>query len=348
MRLGAGLRVVAVATELPTTVVTTEEALAAGRTGAADAQAVGVDRLPVAAGRSGPELAVAAAGTALRAAGWDAADLDLLVHAWTHHQGHDFWSPAHHVAHALGAHGALPLGVQQMCNGGAAAIETAAARLLADPGTARALVTTGDVFADEGFDRWGSDLGVWYGDGGTACLLERHDGRRTDVPVLLALASRAVPSAEEMHRGDDPVTPAARTRRRVVDARHTKGVYAAAHGMGGFMAAGRAALREVVERALADAGIALDDPRVTVVTVPRVGQGVVGSMYAPALDGLTKGELRPTAAHTGHLGAGDLLANLEAVLGDRRDREGEIGVFVSAGGGFTFTCAVVDLGGPRA
>jgi 3-oxoacyl-[acyl-carrier-protein] synthase-3 len=348
MRLGAGLRITATATDVPASVVTTAQAIAAGRTDAADAAAVGIDRLPVAEGRTGPDLAVGAARSALAAAGRQASDLDLLVHAWTHHQGHDFWSPAHHVAHALGAHDALPVGVQQMCNGGAAAIETVATRLLADPTVTHALVTTGDVFADEGFDRWRSDTGVWYGDGGTACLLERHDGSPTGDPVLLSIASRAIPSAEAMHRGDDPATPAARWSSPVVSARRTKAAYAATGAMRAFVSAGRAALRAVTERALADAGLEPDDPRITVVTVPRVGRGVLGSMYAPALDGLTKGELRFTAQGTGHLGAGDLVANLDQVLAEPRDRSGAVGVFVSAGGGFTFSCAVVALGGVRA
>ena len=116
-----------------------------------------------------------------------------------------FWSPAHYIAARIGADGANPVGVQQMCNGGAAALELATRWAgTADAGTA--LVTTADRFAEPGFDRWRGDYGLWYGDGAAAVLVGHGaDGSSADLE-LLALASRAEPAAEEMHRGADPVS----------------------------------------------------------------------------------------------------------------------------------------------
>jgi len=89
--------------------------LACGRLTAQDAEGLGVNEVPV-ADEPAPDLAVRAGREALVQAGYPAERIGLLVHAWTWHQGHDFWSPAHYVASRLGARKALPFGVQQMCN----------------------------------------------------------------------------------------------------------------------------------------------------------------------------------------------------------------------------------------
>ncbi|MFD4258432.1 hypothetical protein ACFWR9_12565, partial [Streptomyces sp. NPDC058534] len=78
---------------------------------------LGYTGLPV-ADLAPPEMAVEAGRRALAAAGADPGRVGLLLHAWIHYQGHDLWSPAHFVADRLGADSAVPLGVQQVCNGG--------------------------------------------------------------------------------------------------------------------------------------------------------------------------------------------------------------------------------------
>lgn len=344
MRLENSIQIGGVASEIPANVVTAMQALAAGRTDSEDVTRVGVDCLPASAEHSGPQLAARAAEKALRAAGWDASSLDMLIHAWVHHQGHDFWSPAHYVADTIGAGRAVPVGVQQMCNGAASGIEIAVARLTGDPRTSRALVTTGDRFADEGFDRWRGDYGVWYGDGGTACLLQRNENDCVGLPSLLAIASRAIPEVESLHRGVDAFTPAARWLGPIVDVRRTKKGFIEARGLDAFYTASHAAIRGVVTDAMADAGLEMDDKRVSVLTVPRVGRAVIAETYVPALEGLTKAQVTFTGQRTGHLGAGDLIANIDLVLSSKLWDAGDIGLFVSAGGGFTFSCAVVQFG----
>src|SRR5689334_12377422 len=136
---------------------TADAAVAAGRTDAETAQRLGYRSLAESAEHAAPEMAVLAASKALAEAGWTGADLDLVVHAWTYHQGHDFWSPPHYVAAQVGAGDALAIGVQQMCNGAAAALEVAATRMATDPGISRCLVTTADRFCGPGFDRWSGD-----------------------------------------------------------------------------------------------------------------------------------------------------------------------------------------------
>lgn len=340
MRLGEGLGIRAVTAWLPRTAATARDALAQGRISEEDLRNTGVVEVPVAERISAPDMAVAAAHDALATAGWDGSGLGFTAHAWIHHQGHDFWSPAHYVAQRVGAVRGVPLGIQVMCNGGGTALEAAAARLLADPSTGSALITTGDRFPDEGFDRWAGDYGVFYGDGATALLLhERDDG--ADEFTLLGMSSAAVSTAEGLHRGRDGFSPATRWISDRIDVRRTKKAYITDTGLDGFYREVHTALRTVVTTALAEAGVGLDDPRVRVLTLPRVGLKVRRETYHPAVEGLTKARVVELGDRTGHLGAGDLAANLTAV----REREllapGEIALAVSAGGGFGFTCAVV-------
>jgi 3-oxoacyl-[acyl-carrier-protein] synthase-3 len=344
MKLNNAVRIVGVAVEIPETTITTARAIELGRTDHKDAARTAIAELPVSTTAFGPQLAVAAARKALSDAHWDPSSLDIVSHAWVHHQGHDFWSPAHFVADSLDARSAMPVGIQQMCNGGAIAIEIAATRLLADPSAQRALVTTGDRFSDEGFDRWKGDYGVWYGDGGTACLLERADVLKDSDVTLRSIASKAIPSVESLHRGTDEFTPAARWLSPIVDVRRTKKAYIDSRGLDELQQASRNAVKEVLTTAVDDAGLALDDPRIVSLTVPRVGRGIMEETYASVLDGMTKATVNFTAAHSGHLGAGDLAANMEHVMRTETELDDRIGIFVSAGGGFTYTCAVVAFG----
>ncbi|MBP0458779.1 3-oxoacyl-ACP synthase [Streptomyces montanisoli] len=340
MKLGRGLGIRAVRSWLPETVESAADAVARGRTSPDDVAEVGVTQVPVADDVSAPDMAVEAARAALAAAQWHGQDLGFTAHAWIHHQGHDFWSPAHYVADRVGAVRGVPLGIQVMCNGGGTALEAAAARLMADASARTALVTTADRFPDEGFDRWAGDYGVFYGDGATAMLLHERDDD-ADEFTLLGMASAAVSSAEGLHRGRDPFTPAARWISGRVDVRRTKKAFITDAGLDGFYQGVHTALRSVVTTSLAEAGIAQDDPRVKLLALPRVGLKVRRETYHPALEGLTKAEIVELGTLTGHLGAGDTPANLAAI----REREllapGEIALAVSAGGGFGFTCVVV-------
>lgn len=332
---------------LPPTVHKAADALADGLVTAAEAEAMGYDRLPVATGLSAPQMAVRAAHRALDLAGTDAADLSAVLHAWTYYQGHDFWSPAHYVAAGAGARRAVPTGVQQMCNGSGAALRSAVQQLTADPFGGPALVTTADRFAAPGFDRWGGDYGVWYGDGATAAVVGRADEPH-DVPegalVLRSLRTLAEPDLEIAHRDPDTFHPAPHTASAAVDVRRTKKTFLAAHGKEAFLGRLRQRTTEVLVAALADAGLGPRDERLRVVLLPRLGRATARDVYGPAVADATAAPTADLGEHTGHLGAGDLLSNLTALAagaGPHRLGPGEHAAVLSAGAGFTWTAAVV-------
>jgi len=338
LRSGFGLR--AVRAWLPDVTASARDAIGQGRISEQDLANTAVIRVPVARDVAAPEMAVRAARAALYAAGWDGSSLGFSAHAWIHHQGHDFWSPAHYIADQLGARRSVPLGIQVMCNGGGVALEAACARLLADRTTGAALVTTADCFRDEGFDRWSGDYGVFYGDGATAMLLHERDDA-VDELTLLGLASGAVSAAEGLHRGRDPFTPASRWLSERVDVRRTKKAFMEDVGTAGFFRDVHATLRRIITDCLADCGLTSDDPRLRLIALPRVGLKVRQETYHPAVENATTAKIVDLGAETGHLGAGDMGANLAAIVEQDLLAPGEFALVIGAGGGFSFSCAAV-------
>ncbi len=296
-----------------------------------------------------PDMAVAAAAETLKRAGVPATELSIVCHAWMYYQGHDLWSPAHYIADQLGAGQAFPVGVRQVCNGGTAGIELAAARLrlarLDEPDLDHwGLITTADRFAGPGFDRWLADYGVVYGDGATAALLHTP-ARPTDALLLRAAVTVSVPELEAMHRGDDPFAPAARTQRERIDMRATKRAYLSVHGSAPFRRANRRSIEALTDKALREAALAPDDPRLRYGVLPRFGRKTLDTAWRPVLaDCLPAGqvELIDPGRRTGHLGAGDAIAGLAELTGDKLLAPGEFALVFSAGAGFSWSCLVVQ------
>jgi len=342
MRINGRIVMTAVSSWVPDARERTSDALRAGRLSERDAAQSGYDELPVSEDLAAPQMAVLAAAGALRDCGVAAAQINMLIHSWIHYQGHDFWSPAHYIAGALKMVAAQPVGLQQMCNGGAAAVEAATARLLSDHTVRGVLVTTADRFAQPGFDRWQADYGVVYGDGATAAVLthaayaDAHDGLE-----LLSIATVAASELEQMHRGDDVFGVAPGSISTAVDVRRTKKAYLSTAGTQAFQQVVIDRVEQVLSQALAEADLLPDDPQVRLVALPRLGTAALDDIYRPAVSAVLPAPTRDFGRCTGHLGAGDVLANLAAVLDEDLLAPGEVGVALSAGAGFTWSCLIV-------
>lgn len=319
---------------------TAAEAVAAGQITALVAEKYGYEELAV-SDLAPVDMAERAAADALGAAGVRAGELNRLLHAWTHHQGHDFWSPAHYVAFRLGALQAVPVGIQQMCNGGMAAVDAAAREMIADESVRQVLVTTADRFSAPGFDRWGGDLGVCYGDGATAVLLTRTPLGRA--ARLLSSDTVAAVELEGMHRGDLPFTSAPRGGRETLRPRLTKQQFRAAHPAADLAKTAHAALATVIERSLSAAGVAADDSRIRAIALPRLSRNGLDEVYRSAIGDACPAPVLDLGRATGHLGAGDAVANLADILGSGALRPGDLAILISAGAGFTWSAAVVEV-----
>ncbi|MFF9117524.1 3-oxoacyl-[acyl-carrier-protein] synthase III C-terminal domain-containing protein [Streptomyces massasporeus] len=341
---GTGLLVLeAVTTWLPEEREAASAMVAAGRITADESHDLGLTAVPVSE-ESAPDMAVLAAERALGASTCGPEDIDVLVHGWLYHQGHDFWSPAHYIAARIGAAAALPIGVQQMSNAGAAALGVARDKLTADARAQVALVTTADRFCPPGFDRWASDYGVVYGDAGTAALLRRQDpGRARSGLALKSLAFVTDARYESMYRGRDEFSPIPLWRGGRIDVRRPKKAYLEEHGgIAAFTESARASVRAVLLKALAEADVDPRDARIRYVALPRLSDSVLNMMYLPVLEGLLTGKVLREREDSGHLGAGDMFANMAHISSSPDLESGELAVLLGGGGGFTWSCAVVQ------
>nr|AGZ78373.1 NivE2 [Streptomyces sp. Ls2151] len=346
------------------------DAVAAGLCDEALATTTGMLSVAVAQDEPAPEMAARAARTALersglRHAGTDSGsgtgsgresrsggvpgsgdasgsgDVSLILHASFFYQGHDLWAPASYVQRAAVGNRCPAIEVGQVSNGGMAGLGLAVDHLRAGPEAGepdrRVLLTTGDAFRPPGFDRWRSDSGTFYGDGGTALVLSSSEG----FARIRGLATVSVPELEGMHRGDDPFGHAPFSHRPVVDLDACKKDFLATHRVPQVIAASGAAQDAAVERALAAAGVTLAD--VDRFVLPHLGRK---RLRAGHLARFGIAEERTTwewSRGIGHLGAGDQIAGFDHLVASGSLGAGDLVVWMSVGAGFTYSCAVVEM-----
>ncbi|MFJ8936110.1 ketoacyl-ACP synthase III family protein [Streptomyces sp. NPDC102365] len=344
------------------------DAVAAGLCDEALARTTGMLSVSVAEDEPAPEMAARAARIALARSGFDrggvdsgagagaepgagagsmpgsgsaSGDVSLILHASFFYQGHDLWAPASYVQRAAVGNQCPAIEVGQVSNGGMAGLGLAVDHLRAGPAAGepdrRVLLTTGDAFRPPGFDRWRSDSGTFYGDGGTALVLSAREG----FARIRGLATVSVPELEGMHRGDDPFGSAPFSHRPVVDLDACKKDFLATHRVPQVIAASGAAQDAAVERALAAAGVTLAD--VDRFVLPHLGRK---RLRAGHLARFGIAEERTTwewSRGIGHLGAGDQIAGFDHLVASGSLGAGDLVVWMSVGAGFTYSCAVVEM-----
>jgi 3-oxoacyl-[acyl-carrier-protein] synthase-3 len=317
--------------------MSTAEAIAEGLCTAAIAARTQIEAVTVAPGLGGPQMAATAADRALRRAGVTGAQVDLLLHAALYYQGHDMWAPAAYVQRMVDARQCTAIDVRQTSNGGMACIELAVGYLSAGGQRDIALLSTGDHFSLPGIDRWRSDVGTVFADGGTAMVLSRRAG----FARLVNVVSVADPALEQMHRGEDPFGPVAFSHRQPLDVNRTTRAYlrsvGASYGVG-RMAAGQ---REVVDRTLDEAAMKLVD--VDWFVLPNLGRQRMESHFFGPLDIPPERSTWHWGRRIGHLGAGDQFAGLASLMVTRTARPGQRCLLLGVGGGFNWSGAVVEI-----
>lgn len=334
MRFDPPLKIAAATLWLPQARETVSDAVLAGRLEPDRASRNGYAELAV-SDIPPPQMAVRAADAALRAAGVSRDDIGLLTHVWSYYQGQDYWEPVHYIVSELSLKHALPMGASLGCNGGFVAFEAAACRLRCDPGMRAAVITTGERFWPPEFDRWRAGLDVVYGDSATALVLHAGHGQFD----VLSTSSVTAAEYEGMYRG--PWGTAPFQHAKTVDIRAPlRRFMAAGHGQK-FAGVATEAVRGTVSSALDQAGLAADDPRIRVIAPPRFGAELIERSYTCVLAGQTKGEIVNLGRHTGHLGAGDLAANLADLERQQMLEPGQIALMLSATAGFTWSAMVV-------
>ncbi|ASR34897.1 3-oxoacyl-ACP synthase [Prauserella marina] len=317
--------------------VPTERAVAAGKFDAALARATDVISVAVAGDESAPEMAARAAKTALARARSTAADIDLVLHASFFYQGHDLWTPASYVQREAVGNKCPALEVRQVSNGGMAAMELASAYLAVDPGRSSALITTGDKFCEPGFDRWHSDPGTVYADGGTALVLSRHGG----FARLRSLVTVSEPELEGMNRGDDPFGRTPFEHRRPVDYEVCKRAFLAGTSVSYVVSLVSSGQDNAIKQALVAAELELGE--IDRIVLPHVGRRRLKAAYFSRFGIDPARTTWPWNRAVGHLGAGDPIAGLDHLVNSGVLDAGQTCLLVSVGAGYSWSCAVIEV-----
>jgi 3-oxoacyl-[acyl-carrier-protein] synthase III len=286
---------------------------------------------------SGPERAARAARRALRAASAGPDDIDLVLHACTYFQGHDLWAPASYVQQNSVTNNCPSMVVDQLSNGGMAAIELAAAYLRADPRRRGALLTTGDRFCLPGIDRWETDPGTVLGDGGTALVLSRVGG----FARLLSMVTVSDPGLELMGRGEASFGAAPLSARAPVSVAGYRAWLVKKIGMSGLTDRLLAGQRAACKQAFDEAGVSLAD--IDWFVVPHLGYPKMEFQFFSLLGVDPKRTTWPWGSGIGHLGAGDQFAGLAHLAQAGELAAGQRCALVSAGGGFAWSVAVLEI-----
>ncbi|MER7466108.1 ketoacyl-ACP synthase III family protein [Streptomyces sp. NPDC097981] len=312
-----------------------------------EAEAVSDGFLSISVAEDGPavELAVRAADLTMDRATVAPEEIDLVVHSSCNHQGLDHFAPASYVQGRTIGGRAAAVEVKQYSNGGLAALEIAAAYLTARSDRAAALLTTSDVFALPGFDRYRSDKGVVFGDGGTGLVLSRQGG----VARLLSTAVISDGTYGAVYLGNTPFAELAGTSQDgPVDLRGRRDDYLLENGelLLKIVQSLTERQQESVTVALADAGLtARDIDRWVLTNVGRTLDDVDFRAMFGIEDANTTWEW---GRRVGHIGAADQIAGLTHLLENGEIRPGDRVALCGIGMGFTYACAVVEILGQPA
>lgn len=296
---------------------------------------------------SQPGMAAAAGRVALARSGYRGADVGLLLHAVTAYNGLDGWNAGCYLQQEILGGSGLSFEIRQLSNGAVASIELAAAYLAASPASGAAaggsgqcdaaMITAADQFAEPAWDRWRTTWGLVYADGASAAVVSRGGG----FARVLSSVTVTDSGLEGLHRGgllfgpcpdasDYPID----FRARALDYGQSVDIEAAT----GRISAG---LSSAVTTAAAKAGIEVDEADHYI--VPSFGRELLRQQ---CLDVLGIGIERSTwgwGAAVGHMGAADQFASLTYLSKAGRLNPGDRALIIGIGGGFNWTCVVLDI-----
>ncbi|MFI6866172.1 ketoacyl-ACP synthase III family protein [Nocardia sp. NPDC050406] len=320
---------------------TAAAAVARGRIDAETAAAKAADTIAVAADVSAPEMAVRAANLAVDIAGRETAEIDLLIHSWIYYQGHDLWSPAHYIANEIGAVNCLPMTIHQGCDGGVLAVQDAAMRLSSDPGVHVALVTAADRFVMPGVDRWNNQPAYVLGDGGSAIVLsEEHPGGYG--LRIASVCTRTHSNFDALCRGgrEFATVPMEHGIPTQLSEAEWTAAFDAVGGRRVMNKISREMVYEVLHEAMVEANV--DDDDLRLIVLPRSSERANEKMYRPVLEAFRNVDTRSFYRDTGHLGPADCGADIARIADDRLLEPGRFAALLCVGGGFTWTCVIVQ------
>lgn len=282
------------------------------------------------------EMALRASRQALARSGRPADSFGLLFYVEVYHCGPDGWCPQAYLQRHLLSGSALAVGVRQGCNGVFGAMELAAGHLPGLGGERAAMIVAADNLDSPLLDRWTALKGYCMGDGATALVLSTVPG----FARLRSVTSTTVPELEELHRGKEPLHPSSLATGRHTDFQERNDFFV---NSGNFtndlilklIGTGR----EVVSRALDEAGIGLDQvTRVAPFNAPWSNLEVYLTPLGLTPE-MTTWEYGRSVGHS----ASDHLLAFEHLLTTGELRPGDHLLMFGVGPGVNLAAAVIEI-----
>jgi 3-oxoacyl-[acyl-carrier-protein] synthase-3 len=289
------------------------------------------------------DMAISAADIAVQRAGVDASEFAVVMHACFSHQGMEHFAAASYLQSRTIQGSAMALELKQFSNGSLAMLELGAAYLVAQGRPSAALLTTSDRFAPPAYDRFRSDRGILYGDGGTALVLAGTPGER---PVARLLSTHIVGDTRfgDLHIGSEPWSDAPGEGGWPLRLGARRDSHLELHGLDvllDLMQVVAQRQRTTIGVALEDAGLASSDVRWWV--LPNMGQQQVDWEFRRALGVEEPQTTWYWGRHVGHIGAGDASGGLCHLIETGAARPGDKVAMFGIGQGDNYGCAVVEI-----
>ncbi|WP_158888997.1 3-oxoacyl-[acyl-carrier-protein] synthase III C-terminal domain-containing protein [Amycolatopsis anabasis] len=266
---------------------------------------------------------------------------DLHFHAaiWRGSRGIDFWSRAAYVRSRLG----LPAGpgiateINAMSNSLVGSVDLSARVLAGSPDTNTVMLTGGEIFGAPAFDHLTADHGIAYGDGGSALILGREPG----LARVLATSSWTDPTLEELHRSGARFLPPGTTEVGIERVHQRKAHYLAAVGASSVTRRSTTGIAHVMQHALADADLELNDLRW--VLLPHYGHRLLVNQCLRPLHLAEEKTLKHAGDQWGHVGPNDQIIGLTHLFAQQAVSPGDHLALVGVGIGMTWTAIVLRI-----
>ncbi|MFC4030121.1 cytochrome P450 [Streptomyces polygonati] len=272
-------------------------------------------------------MAVHAAIGALQEAGLSGADISMAAYAQMDTRDH--MAPSCHLQRVLGLGHALVYEVEATSNGGSAALQSAAAHLVADPGATATLVTATARFLPPRWERWQPTIGIFLADGAVSAVLNREGGRAR-------LVATANSSATQMEVLATPTIPDPKGHRDRTPIEVT--------GLAPYLTLMSEALVSAVEQAAKEAGVNIADITRFVVTGLGLAQLQVVVLEPLGID-LSR-TTWPMLRELGHVGPCDQLLGIDHLLHDETLKPGDTVMSIGLGMGSRFTATLLEITEP--
>lgn len=303
--------------------------------------ASGFTAVAVAGELSAPEMALLAAGKALKSSGLTAEEIGLLLYATVWHQGPDGWGAQYYLQRHLLGDDLLAVEIRHGCNGVFSALELAVPYLLAGPDGRAALIAAADNFGTPLIDRWDQGDGIaCLGDAATAVVVSTSHGWAR----LLSICTDSFSQMEEAHRAGTPLFPPAATTGTPLNYGARADLFqqnaTRENQWLPFLLGHQKRNLECVARALDEAGVAADEiTRVLIHGTPRQAATAYLKILGFPLE-KSSWEFNRTV---GHLGASDHLAALHHLLSTGEIQPGDHLLLCGFSPGLTYKAAVVHV-----